>query len=391
MRPEKDESFIEFRELNSFNHFYLWENSGSGRLIYISVLAFFFCLMISLPFIKVDISIKAPGIIRPVCEKTEITSLISGRIDRIHYSEGSFVEKGQLLISLECSQIQDEFNYYTYENSLIASEIKDLTNLLAGNDTALISAKYRFERRSYLNQLDRITEQLNKARREKERYDDLFREKLISDKEYDDLSYTQSQLEKEVGLLISSTMNNWQTELSRLEYQSGHSKSELSMIENELSKCEIIAPVSGRMEELSGIYEGSIIHAGQVLASITPDTTLVGEVYITPEDIGLLKPGQEVVLIIDAFDYREWGVIHGHIRDIPDDFILINNQPAFKIKCSPEKDFLYLKNGIKGQLKKGMTFQARCIITTSSVAHLLIGRLDRLINPTISRRPASGK
>jgi multidrug resistance efflux pump len=391
MRPDKDESFSEYRELYSYNHFYLWKNSGSIRIIYISVLAFFFCLIISLPFIKVDISIKAPGIIRPICEKTDITSLISGRIDRIHCGEGAFVEKGQLLISLECSQIQEEFSYYTYENSLIADEIKDLKNLVAGNDTALVSAKYMFEHRRYLNQLDRIMEQLNKACKEKERYEDLFREKLISDKEYDDLSYAQSQLEKEVGLLLSSTLNNWQAELSRLEYQAGHSRSELSMIENELSKCDIIAPVSGRIDQLSGIYEGSIIHAGQVLASITPDTTLVGEVYITPDDIGLLKPGQDVILIIDAFDYREWGVIHGHIRDIPDDFILMNNQPAFKIKCSPDKDFLYLKNGIKGQLKKGMTFQARCIITTSSVAHLLTGRLNRLINPSISRQPATRK
>ncbi len=391
MRPLKDESFLEYRKLNSTNHYYLWENSGSGRLVYISVLVFFFILIISLPLIKVDISIKAPGIIRPVCEKTEITSLVSGRIDCIHYSDGAYVDQGQVLITLECSQIQDEFDYYTYENLLISGEITDLTNLLNGNDTAMISVKYRFERRSYVNQLDKIREQLNKARKEKERFDELFREKLISEKEYDDLSYAQSQLEKEVGLLISSTMNNWQTELSRLKYQVRHTRSELSRMENELSKCEIIAPLSGRMDQLSGIYAGSVIHAGQILATITPDTSLVGEVYISPGDIGLLKQDQDVILIIDAFDYREWGVIHGHISDIPDDFILISNQPVFKIKCLPDENFLNLKNGIKGQLKKGMTFQARCIIATSSVAHLLTGRLDRLINPSISRQPVKRK
>ena len=391
MRPEKDDSFIEFGKLSCAKHFYLWENSGSGRLMYISVLVFLFGLSISLPFIKVDISIKAPGIIRPVCEKTEITSLVSGKINRIQYNDGALVEKGQLLITLECSQIQDEFDYYSYENSLISSEITDLTNLLNGNDTAMISVKYRFERRSYSDQLDKISEQLNKARKEKERYDKLFMEKLISDKEYDDLSYTQSQLEKEVGVLKSSTMNNWQTELSRLEYQVGHTRSELSRMENELSKCEIIAPVSGRIDQLSGIYAGSFIYSGQILANITPDTSVVGEVYISPNNIGLLKPDQDVILIIDAFDYREWGVIHGHICDIPDDFILINDMPVFKIKCLPDKDFLRLKNGIKGELKKGMTFQARCIITTSSVARLLIGRLDRLINPSLSRKPTVRK
>jgi len=119
------------------------------------------------------------------------------------------------------------------------------------------------------------------------------------------------------------------------------------------------------------------------LLTLPPDTSLVGEIYINPDDIGLVKQGQDVIMIIDAFDYREWGVIHGHIRDISDDFILINNQPVFKIKCLPDKNFLNLKNGIKGQLKKGMTFKARCIITTSTVAHMLTGRLDRLINPAL--------
>jgi HlyD family secretion protein len=181
-------------------------------------------------------------------------------------------------------------------------------------------------------------------------------------------------------------MNRWQVELSRLRYQNGHTNSEISRIENELSQCEIIAPVSGRIDQLSGIYNGSVIHAGQDLATISPDTSLIGEVYITPDDIGLIKSDQEVILIIDAFDYREWGTIHGKIKDIPDDFILIDNQPVFIIKCMPDKDFLYLKNGIKGQLKKGMTFQARCIITTRSIAHLLIGRLDSWINPAISKQ-----
>jgi HlyD family secretion protein len=50
-----------------------------------------------------------------------------------------------------------------------------------------------------------------------------------------------------------------------------------------------VAPVSGRIDQLSGIYEESIIQAGQQLAIITPDTLLIGEIYITPDDIGLIK------------------------------------------------------------------------------------------------------
>jgi multidrug resistance efflux pump len=387
MRDEikKDDSFIDFLKFSKINHYYIGEISRPGRLVYISVLIFIFCLIISLPFIKVDISVKAPGIIRPVCEKTEITSLVPGRIDKIYCHEGSFVEKGQLLITLECNQIRDEIEYYKYEKLLVSNEITDLINLLANNDTSMVSVKYRFENNRYNDQLCKVQEQLNKARKEKERLNVLYREKLISDKEYDDLIYAQSQLEKEVDYVISSTRNDWQVELSRLRYQIGRTRSEIFRIENELSHCEIFATVSGRLDQLSGIYEGSIIHAGQQLAIITPDTLLIGEIYISPDDIGLIKSDQEIILVIDAFDYREWGVIHGRIIDIPDDFILLDNQPVFRIKCMPGKDYLRLKNGFEGRLKKGMTFQARCIITTRSIAQLIAGKFDSWLNPSIRK------
>jgi multidrug resistance efflux pump len=389
MRSEKDEPLVEYEKIRHLNSFYIWENSGAGRIIYVAVLIFFCCIMVSLPFIKVYISVKAPGIIRPVCEKTEITSLKSGMIEQILYGEGSFVRKGQLLITLECSQIRDELEYYKFENSLISGEITDLTNLLAGKDTGMISVRYRFEQTSYKNQVDKVREQLQKARKEKERLNQLFSKKLISDKEYDDLSYAQSQIEKEIDYIKSSTMNRWQSELARSEYQIGRTRSEISRIENELRQCEIVAPVSGRIDQITGIYNASVIHAGQALATITPDTALIGEFYVTPDDIGLIKPGQETILMVDAFDYREWGIIHGDIIDIADDFILVNNQPVFRVKCRPDKDYLYLKNGIKGKLKKGMTFQARCIVSRSSVAYLLGGRLDRLLNPELSTKTFS--
>jgi HlyD family secretion protein len=391
MRSEKDDPLTGYQELYHLRNYFIWENSEAGKIIYVSVLIFIFCLIISLIFIKVDISVKAPGIIRPVCEKTEITSLRSGRIEEIYCREGDNVGKGQLLLTLESMQILDELEYYRYENSLISSEITDLTNLLAGRETEMASVRYRFEKISYTDQVARVKEQLQKARKEKDRLNQLFRDKLISDKEYDDLSYAQSQVEKEINSIVSSALNRWQTELSRLKYQAGHTKSEISRVENELSQCRIIAPVSGQVDQLAGIYIGSVIQAGQILGVITPDTSIISDVYVTPENIGLLKSGQEVILIIDAFDYRDWGVIHAHITSIPDDFILVNNQPVFRIRCKPEQDFICLKNGVKGQLKKGMTLTARCIVTSSTVAHLIAGRLDRILNPAAGREPSSSR
>ena len=73
--------------------------------IYWLVLSFLVASIASLPFIKLDISVKSPGIIRPVDEKTELRSSVSTVIDRIYFKEGDTVHKGDVIIQLRKQNI----------------------------------------------------------------------------------------------------------------------------------------------------------------------------------------------------------------------------------------------------------------------------------------------
>jgi HlyD family secretion protein len=55
----------------------------------------------------------------------------------------------------------------------------------------------------------------------------------------------------------------------------------------------------------------------------------------------------------------------------------------FKVKCTFKSPTLMLKNGVKGQLKKGMSLQARFILTRRSLFQLLFDRTDDWINPEL--------
>ncbi len=54
----------------------------------------------------------------------------------------------------------------------------------------------------------------------------------------------------------------------------------------------------------------------------------------------------------------------------------------FKAKCNLNTNFLALKNGIKGTLKKGMTIRAHFLVADRSLFQLLYQNLDDWINPT---------
>lgn len=386
MDRREHESFYSEKQFRESYQYYLGQISGSGRILFNTVIIFICSAMVILPFIQVNISVKAPGIIRPVSEKTLISSLIAGKVEKIHCNDGDMVFRGQVLITLKREHLRIDLNHKKHEEMLLLNEITDLENLLAGKDTEMVSVKYRLEYTNFRSSIRMVEEELHKTTKEKERYKDLHREKYISDQEYDNLVYAELLKKSEFDYLMNSTYNKWQNELAELYYTINQLRTAITRTEKELEYSVIIAPVTGYLEQFTGIYEGSNIQPGIQLATISPDTVLIGEIYVTPTHIGKIKNGQEIMMIVDAFDYREWGTLHGIITDIPDDFILINNQPLFKVRCQPDRDFLSLKNGLQGKLKKGMTFQARCLVTRKSISQLILNRIDSGFNPSVSKQ-----
>ena len=74
-------------------------------------------------------------------------------------------------------------------------------------------------------------------------------------------------------------------------------------------------------------------------------------------------------------------MLMGKVIDISDDIIIQDQTPYFKVKCQLNKNYLQLKNGYKGQVKKGMTFSANFTVTKRSLYQLLYDKVDDWLNP----------
>jgi HlyD family secretion protein len=66
---------------------------------------------------------------------------------------------------------------------------------------------------------------------------------------------------------------------------------------------------------------------------------------------------------------------------LPNDIQIVDGKPVFKVKCSLDLEYLELKNGYKGYLKKGMTLQAHFIVTQRTLWQLLYDKIDDWMNP----------
>jgi HlyD family secretion protein len=109
----------------------------------------------------------------------------------------------------------------------------------------------------------------------------------------------------------------------------------------------------------------------------------LADCFIDPIEVGLLRKHHEVSFMIDTYNYNQWGTVKGQIIEIAEDIEYRDGSPVFKVRCRLNKEHLQLKNGIRGRIKKGMTFTARFPIAKRSLWQLLYDKVDDWINPGV--------
>lgn len=377
----------EIIEFSAEQHFA--ENSTRSRVIYISVLLFIVGAFVALPFIMVDVSVQSSGLIRPNADINKITAPVSGNVLSLSMVNNTPVKEGQELFVVASPILDEQLIYHHKRKEELLKMKADLKLLIKEfhetkreNIPSFQTALYR---QSYLQakqQLAELNNTLTKEKREFDRNRQLYEAKVIAQAEFENNQYEFKQAATALKLVVEQQNNKWQTDLLRYQKELEELKGKVQQLIKEKEKYVIKAPMSGSIQNLSGIYPGSYVSANQPIAEISPDTSLIVESYISPKDIGYLYPGIPARFQIDAFNYNQWGTVSGKITEISNDIQVVENQPVFKIKCALDKKFLRLENGYQGNLKKGMTVRGRFLITERSLFQLLHDQVNDWLNPT---------
>lgn len=363
-------------------------NPGS-RVIYLLCLLLIAGGIISLPLIRIQVSVTGNGIIRPLQEKANIIPITSGMVEKVYALEGDFVGMSDPILKVSSFAAAKNLQLLKMESRDLEQYLADLKGLLSDHVNIPAGQKFRTAYMEYYHHLDYLKLLHEKARREWSRQTELYNAGLISEKEYDDLAFSRNKTKQEMVRFKSETQHAWQAEYNLYHDRYRELTTEIRQTEEEIRITTIIAPVAGSLEEFSGIFPGSVVKAGDVIGVISPDSRLIGEIYMQSKDIAYVRLGQEVYIQVDAFPSREWGFITAEIYEISNDFIWINQQAVYRVKCHLPETGLVLRNGYKGELLKGMTFQARCIITPRSLLQLLTDKADDWLDPAYNNQPVS--
>ncbi|CAN1563842.1 EmrA Multidrug resistance efflux pump [Spirosomataceae bacterium] len=370
---------------------YLPKVNVKSQLIYTSILLFVLGVFVALPFVYVDISVASPGVIRTLSEKTELKSLVSGRITKMDVAENQMVKAGDILYAIATEELDNKLALSVFDERENNQKLADLKTLLHVEKNNLFS-NFRTSTGLYTQQLNLFRSQLQENLFAQKKIDaelnsdrQLYHDKVISKRELDSKEYELTKLRAEYASIFQRQKSQWQAELNGFRLEAEQKRAEKNQVIQQKQFYEIKAPVSGNIQQVVGKYEGSYIQTGESLGIISPDSSILVECYVSPQDIGLLKPDMPVRFQIDAFNYNEWGLVNGKIAEVAKDFVVISEQPVFKVRCLLEKQEVSLPTGYKATLKKGMSLRARFIVTKRSLFQLLYDKVDDWVNPSMRK------
>lgn len=365
-------------EVHQFKH------TNKSKVIYSVILLSLISALISLPFIYVTIYNSSQGLIRSEKERILLESSNSGKVIFHQLKNNLQVKKGDTLLLINNLSITQKINTNTSLLSETKNFIEDLKLLSSQKRIAnkLHSSKYKQEFNFYQQKLNELNTRFQKIKEDYNRRQKLFDKGVIAKVELNN-----SKLEYDLSLNAihqykKQQNSSWQAALVNQQNQLKELENNQVQLEETNNLYVIKAPVSGTLLNVKGIEKGSFIQNGIQFAEISPKSDLIVECYIRPADIGLLKKENKVNFQVSAFNYNQWGLANGKIEEISNDVQMINNTPMFKVLCSLDQNFLQLKNGFKGQFKKGMFVNARFELTERSLFDLLYDKVVDWVNPS---------
>ncbi|MBW3466252.1 HlyD family secretion protein [Arthrospiribacter ruber] len=367
--------------------------SVRSKVIYLILIGLMFASIAALPLIYVDVAVQSRGTFQSALQRNSLISSVGGRLEKWSLVENQKVQKGEVLAVVRAEVVQLEMNGVEERLILLNDFIEDLRKLLNmnldGHSIHMIPLKSKFYQTSLLEFQTKIHNQaalMEKLERDFNRAQLLFDSKSIAFADFDNTEVQYKQAITQMELLKKQQLNNWEQEMINHQNEKLRLKSQMDVFTEQMDQYKIIAGTNGTLINVLNLNVGDFIYPQQKLAEISPDTTLIAVTYISPIDIAFLNIGQEVNFQVDAYNYNQWGVAKGKVIDIADDLTLVNEREAgFLVTCTLDTPFLTISNGLEGQVKKGMTFNARFVVARRSLFQLLYDKVDNWLNPQIQQ------
>jgi len=354
----------------------------SGRILLYLVAALVTVALVWAWLAVIEVTVHGSGKVIPSSRLKTVESQDGGRVLQVLVREGQRVEAGQLLVELDPVRADASLDEHLAHISALEARVARLEALVDGRplapargDVEVVAREFdryvhekeeleqqmelaRQKRRqeqealksaqAHVNQLRRT---LGLTREELSRLEPLLDKGAVSEIEVlrlrREVARIQGELEiaraevaqgessveeagQRIRSLASEYRNRWRRELSDALSQLEARRQSLRALEDRARHTRILAPVSGRVQQLYVNTAGEVVDPGGEVAEIVPgDETLEIEARIRPQDIAAIRPGLPARVRITAYRYVTHGALEGEVVNVSPDTIVDERGNAF--------------------------------------------------------------
>jgi HlyD family secretion protein len=212
-----------------------------------------------------------------------------------HDASGT-LEATEVIISAEASGKMEVFNLKEGDRLAEGQQVGyiDSTQLYLKKMQLLAAQKAVVARRpDVAKQIAATREQIDKARLEKARVENLFKDGAATQKQVDD---AESQL-RVLESTLAAQMNSLSTSVNSLDEESASFRIQIEQVNDQLAKCRIINPVEGTV--LSKYTQAKeIVATGKPLYKIADTRNMFLRAYVVSGQLEKVSVGQDATVFV---------------------------------------------------------------------------------------------
>lgn len=331
------------------------------------------------------------GKVIPSSKEQSIQSLEGGILTKLYVSEGEIVKQGQVLAQLDPTRFAS--NVGESESLLIASKATAARLRAEVNATPLVfpedvlkipklvseeTALYQSRRSNLNDSISGLSQALVLVEQELAMTEPLVAKGAASEVEVLRLKREANDLRNQMNDIRNQYYVKAREELAKanidIETQAQVIKGKTDTLQRTVFK----SPVRGIVKEIDVMTIGGVIPQNGKLMTIVPlDEQLLIEARISPRDIAFIRPDQDALVKVTAYDYSIYGGLHGKVTVISPDTLrdeVKQDQFYYRAYIRTDSDKLINKQGKQFNITPGMV-----AVVDIKTGHKTV--LDYLIKP----------
>jgi len=201
---------------------------------------------------------------------------------------------------------------------------------------------YKQEEEAYLKLSESahvgMLDAIDKTRKRIEKEEEYQAQDLIIAREKAAMEQTQRKIRQ----LLSDNERQLREQRAQLAEKINRLEAELIKQEHRRSLLELKAPQDGVVKDMATHTVGTVTQPGTILMTLVPLTdTLRAEVWLQNQDVGFVRPGQDVKLKLTAFQFQKYGMVNGNVEHVAADARDAGQQPPGEQSASSANPLTY--------------------------------------------------